>query len=92
MPQPGTSLFELLNSIVYQRILTGWFLLNMLETLQIQTFKGTCDAGDIFIHHMGVTLCGFDVRMPHEFLEHSNIDTILQHGGSKAVTLMGGSP
>jgi transcriptional regulator with XRE-family HTH domain len=36
--------------------------------LDIQIFKGACDAGDVFVHHMGVTLRGFDVCMPHEFL------------------------
>ena len=54
-----------------------------LQRLHAQIFKGACDAGDVFVHDMGVTFRGFDICMPHEFLQHSYIDTIFQHGGGK---------
>jgi len=65
----------------------GAFLLSYISKscLHIQIIKGTCDTGNVFVHHMGVTLCGFDVRMPHEFLQHSDIGAVFQHGGGKAM-------
>jgi len=34
---------------------------------------------------MGITLGGLDIRMAHKFLQHADIDPVLQHDGGETM-------
>ena len=52
----------------------------------IQQVQGTLERMNIPPHYMGINFRCLDIRMPHEFLEHPDIDSIFQHVGGKGMT------
>ena len=40
--------------------------------------QGADHGGEVFLHHVRVDFRGLDIGVPHEFLDHADVDAVFQ--------------